>query len=104
MIKYNNTQVKSNLGETNMPTKSPWQTITIPAGQSEVEVDVPFDNISVPPGKVRKADGSKYSGHDRPRFDLDESGTKTKIVLHVPASEDVKFQYKNEEEETPETT
>lgn len=80
-----------------------WQEVRIAKGATESEVlPIPADAISVPPGQVRKADGSKFHGRDRPRFDVEEiDANSSRIVLDFPADEDVVFKVKREEEEDP---
>lgn len=76
-----------------------WQTVTIPAGQTEATIPLSLDTVSVPPGRARKADGGRWSGHDRPRWHLEEAGTETKVVLSKAAAEDVVLSYKADVED-----
>jgi hypothetical protein len=80
-----------------MTMPADWQEVTIAAGQSESEeIAISYDEISIPPGKLTKADGSKFQGRDRPRYDVEQTDAGCKIVLQGPATEDLVFRVKSE--------
>jgi hypothetical protein len=83
---------------------SAWRTVTILVGQTEVTVDILHDDIVCPPGRMRRSNGTSWTGHDRPRFHVvptdDLSGSR--IVLEEPAPEDVHFEvsaYRSEDDD-----
>lgn len=81
-----------------MPAK--WQDVTIPAGQMESQdIDIPHELISVPPGKVRAGDGSRFKGNERPRFTVVEpTAGQSRIVLNEASDKDLVFKVKAEDD------
>jgi len=77
-----------------------WQDVTISSGATEsAEIDIPFGSMVVPPGRMTKADGTKFKGNVRPTFRIEESGTNSKIVLDAPAPEALVFKVKTKDED-----
>jgi hypothetical protein len=72
-----------------------WQDVTIAAGEIEsAEIPIPYEEIVVPAGRITDADGQKVQRADRPKYDVEESGSGSKIVLAAPADQDLTFKVK----------
>lgn len=77
-----------------------WEEVRIPGGAKESDViPIPTDRIAVPPGLMRKTNGSRFKGNERPRFFVEDSNGGSKIVLSEPAPEELVFRVKEESDD-----
>ena len=79
-----------------------WQDVPVAAGSTEsADIAIPADVIVVPPGQVKDASGKKPK--PMPDFDVVPSGDAgSKIVLTMPAAQDLVFQVKEGDDDEDE--
>jgi hypothetical protein len=79
-----------------------WMTVIIPATATESEpIQGSAEHVFIPPGRMERSDGTRFSGQDRPRFSVDETDEGLVIVLNEPAREDLHFAVRIEPEPPP---